>query len=118
MKKQPRGTAFVLILALFISASCTGKQKSAPPKAPPDTTPKTEFNTTLTAEKAIALANAEATKQGRDLDEYDPPKAQYDSAVKGKDWTVFYEGKTKAPGNHFLVWVNDETKECKLMPGE
>jgi hypothetical protein len=63
------------------------------------------------------LANAEAIKQGVALNEYKQPEPEYEAKSPDKTWTVFYEGKVKAPGHYFLVWVNDETGACKLMLG-
>jgi hypothetical protein len=113
MKRQGRGIALLLLLLVF-SVSCTAKQESTPPKTPPNSPSKTK----LTAEKAIALANAEASKQGFDLDKYNSPKAHYETGSKDKIWTVFYDGKVKMPGHHFLVVVDDETNDCQLMRGK
>lgn len=66
----------------------------------------------------INLANQKATQEGFDLTKYDTPHAEYDSTAKEQEWTVFYEGKIKKPGNHFLVWVNDDNGNCELMRGE
>jgi len=67
---------------------------------------------------AVALANAEAIRRGYDLKEFETPRCEYDASKPDNAWTVLYDGKVKAPGNHFLVWVNDQTGQCKLMPGE
>lgn len=72
----------------------------------------------MTSAHVIDLANREAAHQGRDLAKYEKPKAEYEFTKKDRTWTVFYEGKEMYPGNHFLVWVEDSTGKCQLMPGE
>jgi hypothetical protein len=107
VKRQTHGGTALLLLLSLLSASCTAKHDSVLSKTPP--------KTNLSAEKVVALANAEAIRQGRDLNKCEPPRAVYEYT-----WTVFYEGKgeVKTVGNHFLVWVDDQTSECKLIPGE
>jgi hypothetical protein len=74
--------------------------------------------TTLREKEVVALANREAQRTGRNLADYESPRVEYEYTEHDKTWTVFYDGKVKAPGNFFQVWVNDETKKCTLMPGE
>jgi hypothetical protein len=99
---------------LFACASCA-KHDSAQPITSPETQADNFTTAQFSEEKVIALANAEAVKQGSDLAKFEPPKVEYGA---GWRWTVLYDGKDKLPGNHFLVWVNDRTGECQLMHGE
>jgi hypothetical protein len=66
----------------------------------------------------VELANREAVREGRNLAKYEKPRAEYEFTEKNKRWSVFYEGKEKYPGNHFLVWVDDQSGKCQLIPGE
>ena len=94
------------LLLLVLSFSCTTKHAASLAK------------TNLSPAKVINLANAEAASQGYDLAKYDAPRCDYELMRKDCIWTVFYEGKEKYPGNHFQVWVNDQTSACQLMRGE
>ena len=65
-------------------------------------------------EKAAIEKAREASRQkGRDLENYDEPSADF---VAG-EWQVAFSGKVRAPGNHFLVMINDETGEVTLIAG-
>ncbi len=72
----------------------------------------------LTQNEVVGLANHKAQSKGYDLAKYESPRVEYESKGEGGKWTLLYEGKIKAPGNHFLVWVNDTTRKCTLMSGE
>jgi hypothetical protein len=94
------------LLLLALTLSCTTNQTAIRAK------------TNLSQDEVVSLANAEAAREGFDLAEYEAPRCSYDPARKDEKWTVFYDGKVKYPGNHFLVWVNDQTSACQLMRGE
>ena len=72
----------------------------------------------MSKSQVIELANREARWQDVDLGRFEEPGAEYES-LRNKDhmWSVFYDGKTRAPGNHFFVWVDDRTGKCRLVPG-
>jgi hypothetical protein len=72
----------------------------------------------MTKAVVVAIANDEARRQGYDLSKYEKPRVEYELTSQDETWTVFYEGKEKAPGNHFSVWVNDRTGKCRLMRGK
>jgi hypothetical protein len=73
-------------------------------------------HTELSAQDAINLADTEASAQGYDLNEYQRPKADY-SAVKDK-WSIFYDQKPTdgmpQMGKHFLVTIEDKTKNASI----
>jgi hypothetical protein len=71
-----------------------------------------------TVEEVIKIANAEAVSKGIDLSKYEEPEAEFEVVGKEWKWTVSYEGKVKAPGNHFLVWVEDSDGSAEYMAGE
>ena len=79
----------------------------------------TEEKTILTKEEVLKIAQAKAKKEGYDLKKYDMKGCHYQFTRKDHTWTVFFELKPPTPpGGHFMVWVDDQTKEAKLMPGE
>jgi hypothetical protein len=59
---------------------------------------------------------AAANLNGISLDQYEKPETHY--SEMNKSWAVFFEGKEKAPGNQFLVIVNDETGETEIVRGK
>jgi len=78
----------------------------------------------LTAAEAIRIACETAQREGRNLDKYKVPQAQYELVQKGspsivfeKTWIVFFEGRELRFGNHFSVWVDDRTGKAGLSPG-
>jgi hypothetical protein len=62
-----------------------------------------------------AVDKAKQTARGKDwdLDQYQEPTAELADGT----WTVRFEGRKRAPGNHFLVQVDDATGEAELWPG-
>jgi hypothetical protein len=102
MTKYIKETSAIIILMAFAFFVC-----SCTPSHPK-----------LSKEEVIALANQEAIRQGYKIDQYETPKSKYEFTEKYHSWTVFYEGKQKDPGNHFTVWVNDQTGSCQLMRGK
>jgi hypothetical protein len=78
----------------------------------------TRSGSTLDETEVIRIAADAATKHGYRLADYDAPRAHYEFTRKDQRWTVFYEGKIRAPGHHFLVWVDDRTRGSCVMPGE
>jgi hypothetical protein len=72
----------------------------------------------LSENEVIAIANNAAERAGHILSEYDKPRAKFNFVSKDSTWTVFYDGKIPAPGNHFMIWVKDQTGETQVMEGE
>jgi hypothetical protein len=65
-------------------------------------------------EKAAIERAREASRQkGRDLEDYDEPSADF----VGGEWQVAFSGKVRAPGNHFLAIINDDTGDVTIIPG-
>ena len=73
---------------------------------------------TLKVPEVIKLANAAAEKKGYELTKYEAPEAHYEYVHKDDSWWVFYQGKLRAPGNHFSVSIQDKTKKTEVTPGE
>ena len=74
--------------------------------------------TRLKPKEAIALASKTAKKQGLDLAKFRQSTICFDATKKGGEWTVFYDGRELRLGNHFLVWVRDDTGGTQYMHGE
>ena len=72
----------------------------------------------MSVDEAIQIANKAAQDASYNLSKFKKPSAHFEFDDKGQTWTIFYEGKIPKPGNHFQVWVNDITRESRVMPGE
>lgn len=97
-------------MAVMIACLCLSCARS---------TPSLQSGTTgLNQSEIISAANREALLQGRDLHQYELPKASYLDARDDGTWTVLYQGTPRGRGNYFHIWVNDRTGKCTLVPGE
>jgi hypothetical protein len=67
-------------------------------------------------EKIITLAKEQAVKDGYNPAEYYINRIEYDAGKK--QWSVFFQGRVLAPGNHFLIWFDEKKDEITLMRGE
>jgi hypothetical protein len=67
--------------------------------------------------EVIEIAVAAAKKGGWELAKYRQSSICFRSDRPGQ-WTVFFEGLERRPGNHFLVSVRDDTGTTKILPGE
>lgn len=74
--------------------------------------------TRLKASEAIALASTAARNQGIELSKFRQSSVCFDGSMEPGLWTVFFEGREPRLGNHFLVWVKDDTGTTKVMFGE
>jgi len=72
----------------------------------------------LSQADVFRLAGVAAVEQGYSLEKYKDPQAHYEFTRNDRTWGVFYDGKVPAPGNHFLVVINDRTGTARVMPGE
>src|SRR5690349_13370225 len=74
--------------------------------------------TRLSQSKAIALASAAAKAQSINLAKYRQSSLCFDESRQ--QWTVFFQaaGPKIRVGDHFLVWVRDDTQATTLMWGE
>lgn len=63
-------------------------------------------------DKIISIAIEKAKKEGIDLRKYDLVQSDHKTAEKGREWTVFFNGKAPTkPGDHFFVRVSDDIKK-------
>jgi hypothetical protein len=72
----------------------------------------------LTQAEAVRIAGEAAVKHGYRLADYEEPQAHYEFTHKDRTWVIFYVGKVRLPGNHFLVWVDDRTGEVRVVGGK
>jgi hypothetical protein len=72
----------------------------------------------LTLGQVAHIAEASALKQGVSLANFLAPRFHYTPDAKCLAWTVFYDGKSGAPGDHFSVSIDDRTGSATFMPGE
>src|SRR5215204_3333476 len=68
----------------------------------------------LSTAEAIRIAQQAAERQGANLSRYKEPKAHYEFTRKDKAWFVSFGGRVAMPGNHFSVYVDDQTGETRF----
>jgi hypothetical protein len=71
----------------------------------------------LSTPEAIRIAKQAAERQGADLRRYKEPEARYEFTRKDKTWLVSFGGRVAMPGNHFSVYVDDQTGETRFFGG-
>jgi hypothetical protein len=67
---------------------------------------------------AVNVATRYAADNDIPLDAYDEPSVSGDVFEGDRFWAVLYQGKTRMPGNHFMLLINDETRTVEYIPGE
>jgi hypothetical protein len=93
-----------LCSTLFLASGCTHQSKAP--------------RTLLTKNEVIVIAKETAKSEGLDVGRYNMTGCHYEYTRKDGTWTVFFNLKPPTPpGGHFSVWVNDKTKEAKLLHG-
>jgi hypothetical protein len=102
-----------LVAALAILTGCTRPAHTDLPAS--DVRPDGAH---LTPSQVISIAKHTAETKGIHLTNYKEPEAHYEFTKKDKTWSVFFDGKVPMPGNHFLVWIDDQTQKAQLMPGD
>lgn len=104
----------VAVVAMSV-AGCTPHNADVPANTPA----REASSPNLDEAEALRIAEAAATSEGYDLDKYNMTGCHYEFVRKDGTWTVFYELKPPTPpGGHFLVSINDQTKEATVQPGE
>ena len=64
--------------------------------------------------KIMAAAKGCATRAGYAVQEF---SVEVDDSTGRQEIAVFFEGKRKRPGNHFVVYVDRSTLNCRLIAG-
>jgi hypothetical protein len=68
----------------------------------------------MSSDEAIKIARDYATRQGYDVERYEPVAKRDDG-----EWHVFFRGRDLLPGNFFSVYVNDASGIVReLVPGK
>ena len=71
----------------------------------------------LSLRQAVRIATEAAGGRSIDLQHFKEPVADFHLDEKGAIWNVFFEGREAKPGNHFTVWVYDQTGETRIFGG-
>lgn len=106
MKKRIVVLAILFGSLAVVSGCADDKQENGP-------------ETSLDRAEVLQIAEQTAESEGYDIVEYNMTGCHYDSTGEDHTWTVFYELKPPTPpGGHFMVSIDDQTKEATLMQGE
>ena len=71
----------------------------------------------LSLRQAVRIATEAAGGKSIVLQHFKEPVADFNLDEKGAIWNVFFEGREAKPGNHFTVWVYDQTGETRIFGG-
>lgn len=107
-------SAFVALAALY---GCAEQQEPAEDVAKPKAVDRSE-GTRLNPTQVATIAKDAAKNEGIQLLDYEEPEVHYEFVRKDQTWTVFFTGKVARPGNHFSVYVEDQTGKAQVMRGE
>ena len=72
----------------------------------------------LAADEAVRAANSYCRNEGISLPAYETPSVSCDSLDGDRFWAILYQGVTPIPGNHFMLLLNDATREIEYVAGE
>jgi hypothetical protein len=67
--------------------------------------------------EVIRAAGQAGEAEGYRLAEYEEPEVHFEFTDRDRTWSVFYPGRVRGLGNHFLVVVDDKTAATRLVPG-
>lgn len=67
---------------------------------------------------AVLAAMRFASANEIPLSEYGEPRVSSDVFEGDRFWAVLYDGKSRIPGDHFMLLINDTTKAIEYIPGE
>ena len=74
-----------------------------------------KYTPKLSIEFVIKEAKEYAKNNKKNFEDYYIIGAKYESSQK--EWLVGFMGKVPRPGYHFSIWINDRTKEIRIMQG-
>jgi hypothetical protein len=92
----------VLVLLLCLPAVQAAEERPTPAR--------------LTRTEVARIANAAAEIRGYKLRDYSPPRVLYEFTKRDRTWSLYYEGRSQKPGDHFWVSVSDETGLAAVQP--
>lgn len=99
-----RSLSFGLLLAVSVLTSCSA-------------CPRGEHIPRLSEVEVLTIANDAARRAGTDLSKFNVPQAYFEYVDNNCTWSVLYEGIGDTIGNHFLVIVDDNTRQAQLFGG-
>jgi hypothetical protein len=97
-----------LLLAIVLFAGgCSRQEMTVAPHGP------------ISFERSIEIAKTAATAQGYKIEEYELERVRLDISDDGKHpfWSLFFEGRDHAIGNHFVIHVGKQNGDIKIFPG-
>lgn len=72
----------------------------------------------LSQAQAISIAKKAVERAGYRLTDYEEPRANYEFTKRNKKWSVFFDERDPKLGNHFLIWIDDQTEKPEVIPGQ
>ena len=73
----------------------------------------------LSKAEVIHIATDRAELQGIDLAQFYEPDVEYRVAGQSRTWWLFFKGRDPSGvGNHFLIQVDDRTREAQFHGGK
>lgn len=96
----------LILAATFITCGCFRSNDDTP-------------GTPISLERSIEIAKTAATAQGYKIEEYELERVRLDISDDGKHpfWSLFFEGRDHAIGNHFVIHVGKQNGDIKIFPG-
>ncbi len=64
------------------------------------------------------IAELAAQDEKYDLSRFEEPEIKRDTMNGKSGWMFYYDGKMKAPGNHFMVWIESGSDKAVVLHGE
>ncbi len=105
----------IIAFCCVLTLGCTNEVKTTPSFSLSTPAP-VEWDMSPT--DAVNVATQYAADNGISLDAYDEPRVSGDVFEGERFWAVLYDGKTRMPGNHFMLLINDDTRAIEYVPGE
>ena len=106
-----RAITLIVVLLLALSLGVGAVPTATPVPSVTATPPR------LTTDAVLRLSARAAERHGYKLQEFEEPRAPK-FEPKDQTWAVFYQGKLRKPGNHFLVIVHDYKQTTEVIEGE
>ena len=115
-----RAKVLVLVPLSLLALSATARELHGPYREVASTNQQLRpKGAHLTLGTALRIAEEEARRNEVTFSDFEAPWFWYRyEKGAGYNWIFFYDGKVPAPGNQFMVVVNDRTQHAEFVPGE